>query len=125
MKTLQVFNIYQQYGGEENVVRTLSRLMEGADWRDVFFESRAWANESFLGKLSQPGRTFWNSAALRQMDDVQRDYEADVWLFHNVLPVGSLGLFHRARKLGVPVIQYLHNLGMHLTPLATKCRLPG
>jgi hypothetical protein len=30
--------------GEENVVRTLSRLMEGADWRDVFFESRAWAN---------------------------------------------------------------------------------
>jgi glycosyltransferase involved in cell wall biosynthesis len=109
MKTLQVFNIYQQYGGEENVVRTLSRLMEGADWRDVFFESRAWANESFLGKLSQPGRTFWNSAALRQMDDVQREYEADVWLFHNVLPVGSLGLFHRARKLGVLVIQYLHN----------------
>lgn len=69
MKTLQVFNIYQQYGGEENVVRSLSRLMAGKEWRDMFFESRAWANESFLGKLTQPARTLWNGEAVGQMED--------------------------------------------------------
>lgn len=109
MKTLQVFNIYQQYGGEENVVRSLSRLMMGEEWRDVFFESREWAKESKLGKLTQPARTFWNGAAIQRVEAIQREYQADVWLFHNVLPVGSLGLFHRARSLHVPVIQYLHN----------------
>jgi glycosyltransferase involved in cell wall biosynthesis len=109
MKTLQVFNVYQQYGGEENVVRSLSRFMEGEEWRDVFFESRVWANESVFGKLTQPFRTFWNGEAVREVASIQRDYKADVWLFHNVLPLGSLGLFHKAKSLGVPIIQYLHN----------------
>lgn len=109
MKTLQVFNIYQQYGGEENVVRSLSRVMADREWRDVFFESREWANESVFGKLTQPLRTFWNGAALRTLEKAHLEHQADVWLLHNVLPVGSLGVFHLAARLGVPIIQYMHS----------------
>ena len=109
MRTLQVFNVYQHYGGEEGVVRTLSRLMAGEDWRDLFFESREWAEEGLAGRLTQPVRTFWNAAAVRRLREAQAEHRADVWLLHNVLPVGSLGVYREAALLGMPVIQYLHN----------------
>ena len=109
MRTLQIFNVYQQYGGEEGVVRTLSRLMEGESWRDLFFESREWAQEELTGRLTQPLRTFWNPEAVRRLREAQAEHRADVWLLHNVLPVGSLGVYREAARLGVPVIQYLHN----------------
>jgi len=108
-RTLQVFNVYQQYGGEENVVRALSELMAGADWQDVYFYSRDWAEESGFKKLSQPLRTFHNPGALRTLRSAHHEHRSDVWLIHNVFPVGSMGLFHLARSLKVPIIQYLHN----------------
>lgn len=109
MKTLQVFNIYQQYGGEENVVRSLSDLMQGSDWRDVYFDSRDWAKEPSYQKVTQPLRTFWNPSSLKILEKAQHEHQADVWLLHNVLPVGSLGVFHLAARLGVPIIQYMHS----------------
>ncbi len=109
MRTLQFFNVYQQYGGEENIVRSLSALMSGRHWEDVFFHSEDWAREPFLKKLTQPLRTFYNSAALREARAAHVRHQPDVWLLHNVLPVGSLGLYHLAARLGVPVIQYIHN----------------
>jgi len=109
MKTLQIFNVYQQYGGEENVVRSLSALMAGPDWRDVFFHSREWASEPWFKKLTQPLRAYYNAPALQAVESAQRQHQADVWLLHNVLPVGSLALYHKAAALGVPLIQYLHN----------------
>ena len=109
LKTLQLFNVYLQYGGEENVVRDLSERMAGSHWRDLFFHSRDWQQEDLLGKLTQPLRTFRNPTALRAVAREQSDFQADVWLLHGILPVGSLSLYLQARQLGIPMIQYLHN----------------
>ena len=109
MKTLQLFNVYQQYGGEENIVRSLSALMHGPHWQDLFFESRAWAEEPKWRKLTQPLRAFYNPPALNAVRALHASFQPDVWLLHNVLPVGSLSLYHLAAKLGAPVIQYIHN----------------
>lgn len=109
MRTLQIFNIYQQYGGEEGVVRTLSGLMAESAWSNLFFESREWAEEGLVGKLTQPMRTFWNPSAIRRLRTAHAAHRPDVWLLHNVLPVGSLGLYREAARMAVPVIQYLHN----------------
>ncbi len=109
MKTLQLFNVYQQYGGEENIVRSLSALMQGPHWEDLFFHSRDWSREPLLNQLTQPLRAFHNPAALRAARAAHERFQPDVWLLHNVLPVGSLGLYHLAARLGAPVIQYIHN----------------
>lgn len=109
MKTLQIFNVYQQYGGEENIVRSLSALMQGPDWADLYFRSEDWTREPSFKKLTQPLRAFYNSAALRAARAAHEAHQPDVWLLHNVLPVGSLGLYHMAARLGVPVIKYVHN----------------
>lgn len=109
MKTLQIFNVYQQYGGEENIVRSLSELMSGPHWEDLFFYSSDWVREPLLKKLTQPLRAFYHPAALRAARAAHERFQPDVWLLHNVLPVGSLGLYHLARRLGAPMIQYIHN----------------
>ncbi len=109
MKTLQCFNVYQRYGGEENIVRALSDLMRGPHWEDLFFHSNDWAREPLWKKLTQPLRAFHNPAVLRAARAIHERFQPDVWLLHNVLPVGSLGLYHLAAKLGAPVIQYIHN----------------
>ncbi len=109
MKTLQIFNVYQQYGGEENIVRSLSALMQGPDWADLYFRSGDWAREPLLNKLTQPFRAFHSPAALRAVRAAHEAHQSDVWLLHNVLPVCSLGLYHLAAQLGVPVIKYVHN----------------
>lgn len=122
-RTLQIFNVYQQYGGEENVVRALSDLMAGSNWRDVYFYSRDWATESSLNKLTQPLRTFYNPSALQTLRHAHRHHQPDVWLIHNVLPVGSMGLFYIARSLKMPIIQYLHNYRpFSLNGTAWHCR---
>lgn len=109
LKTLQIFNVYQFRGGEENTVRFLSEINGPEEWQDVFFHSSDWMAEGKLQKLFQPARGFWNPAAIADVRRRQADWGADVWLFHNVMPVGSLGLYKLAKDEGVPVIQYLHN----------------
>jgi glycosyltransferase involved in cell wall biosynthesis len=109
VRTLQIFNVYQQYGGEEALVRSLSAIMQGPAWKDLYFESADWAREPASAKVTQPLRAFWNRAAVHRLREAHLEHRPDVWLLHNVLPVGSLGIYREALRLGVPVIQYLHN----------------
>lgn len=109
MKTLQIFNIYQFRGGEEDTVRLLSNIHGKDEWQDCFFESASWLKENWAKKWTQPFRAIWNPSAISTIRRRQRVWKADIWLFHNIMPVGSLGLYKIAMDEGVPVIQYLHN----------------
>jgi glycosyltransferase involved in cell wall biosynthesis len=50
-----------------------------------------------------------NPEARRRLRREVGNLRPDVLLFHNLIPVASFGLYDEARKLGVPVIQYIHN----------------
>jgi glycosyltransferase involved in cell wall biosynthesis len=50
-----------------------------------------------------------NPESLRKLRACERSFKSDVWLVHNVLPVGSFAIYSEAKRLGIPVIQYIHN----------------
>jgi glycosyltransferase involved in cell wall biosynthesis len=110
MKILQVFNQYLEPGGEEVWVNQMLRLGDrNFSIEDLRFQSRAWVGLGAPSRWSQ-ARMIWNNpharAALRQRVETARP---DALLFHNLIPVASLGIYEEAAKLDLPVLQYVHN----------------
>jgi len=103
---LQVFNQYLEPGGEEAWFHTLAAehglpgcLFRSADWRGPGAPA-AWRQALLMMRNPQ------SCARLRAR---HAETGAKAWLFHNVFPVGSAGLYAEALRLGVPVIQYVHS----------------
>lgn len=110
MRILQVFNQYRFPGGEEAWVDGMADLFyDTAEVHELRFHSDDWLGEnapSLLKQICLIGNNPESRAKLRAK--VAR-LQPDVLLFHNVLPVGSLGLFQEARSLEIPVWCYIHN----------------
>ncbi len=109
-RILKVFNRYLLYGGEENSVEKIHRLLE--EDHEVIrmpLDSREWVGEGSPTIFSQAWRTVYNPDSLRRFERAVAEHKPDLALFHNVFPVGSPSLYHGARRMGVPVIQYAHN----------------
>lgn len=109
-KILQVFNQYLEPGGEEEWVNQILRLGDGSfSIEDLRFHSGAWMGRGAPSRWHQAGM-LWNNpkatAKLRKQVEVSKP---DALLFHNLIPVASLGMYEEAAKLEIPVIQYIHN----------------
>lgn len=110
LRVLQVFNQYLDPGGEETWVDFMAGINDPAvEIEDLRFYSRSWTGRGSPGFLR---KAFWlgenpSSRALLR-NEVER-FSPHALVFHNVIPVGSLGLYDEAQKLGIPVIQYIHN----------------
>lgn len=111
MKFIQVFNRYLKRGGEENSVgRIRSHLELGGHqvipfWRD----SAEWFGPGAPAKSRQPFLMWRNGRVLKDLCELQEREQGEAWILHNVLPVVSLGVYHLAVELKVPIIQWLHN----------------
>ena len=110
MHLLQVFNQYLEPGGEEVWVNQMLRLGGDAfEVTDVRFHSGAWMGRGAPSRLRQAA-LLWNHPLARQR--LRNEIAAkrpDLLLFHNLIPVASLGMYHEARDLDLPVVQYIHN----------------
>ena len=110
IRILQLFNQYLERGGEELWV---DRMLEFGpptfDVHSLRFQSRTWV-ERGRPSIARQACLLWNNPDSRRRlrEEVAR-VKPDVLLFHNVLPVGSLGLYDEARALGLPLVQYIHN----------------
>jgi glycosyltransferase involved in cell wall biosynthesis len=110
MHLLQVFNQYLEPGGEEEWVNQMLRLGDGTfSIEDLRFHSGAWVGKGAPIRWHQAA-LLWNNpkARAKLRDQVERVKPAAL-LFHNLIPVASLGMYDEAAKLGLPVIQYIHN----------------
>lgn len=110
MHLLQVFNQYLEPGGEEVWVNQMLRLGGDAfSITDLRFHSGAWMGLGAPSRLRQAA-LLWNHPRARQrLRDEVAAQRPDLLLFHNLIPVASLGMYHEARDLGLPVVQYIHN----------------
>jgi glycosyltransferase involved in cell wall biosynthesis len=109
-RLLQVFNQYLEPGGEEVWVNQMRRLGgEAFAIHDLRFHSGAWMGRGAPSRLKQAG-LLWNHPQARERlrHEVMQD-RPDALLFHNLIPVASLGMYEEARNLELPVIQYIHN----------------
>lgn len=110
LEVLQVFNQYLERGGEEVWVDQMLELgPPDVRVRSLRFQSRAWIEKGRPSRLQQ-ARLIWNNpASRRQLREEVLRHDPAVLIFHNILPVGSLGLYDEAAELGIPVVQYIHN----------------
>ncbi|MBK1827822.1 glycosyltransferase family 4 protein [Haloferula rosea] len=109
-RIIQVFNQYLDRGGEEVWVNEMVRLCsERFEIHDLRFHSRAWVGRGKPNRLVQATRMWDNPHTRRILREAVIEHRPDVLVFHNVIPVASLGLYFEAQSLGVPVIQFAHN----------------
>jgi glycosyltransferase involved in cell wall biosynthesis len=109
-RILQVFNQYAEQGGEEVWVDQLTSLSdERIRFHELRFQSRAWKIRGAPSRLAQAWRMWDNPESRRRLRREVSALHPDALLFHNLIPVASFGLYQEARRLGVPVIQYIHN----------------
>lgn len=109
IKVLQIFNRYQEYGGEEgSVFRIAGSLKKIADVKT--YESKTSEILSAnLGKWKMPFLMQKNRAILLDLRALQEKENFDIWQIHNVFPGLSVAVYELAAELQVPVMQYLHN----------------
>lgn len=107
---LQVFNQYLEPGGEEVWVNEMLRLAdETYSIRDLRFHSGAWMGKGAPTRLKQASM-LWDhpQSRIRLREEVTK-HRPDVLLFHNLIPVASLGMYEEAKALDLPVVRYIHN----------------
>lgn len=110
MRILQVFNQYRFRGGEEAWVDGMADLLgDSAEIAELRFQSTDWTGPSAPSLLKQIFLMGDNPESRARLREQVAHFQPDVLLFHNVIPVGSFGLFEEAKSLGIPVLHYMHN----------------
>ncbi len=110
MKILQIFNQYRFRGGEELWVDGMAELLgDSAELDELRFSSKDWIGDNAPSPLRQIGLMGNNPISRAALRERVASFKPDVFLFHNVIPVGSFGLFEEAKSLGIPVLYYMHN----------------
>lgn len=108
MRVLIVHNAYQQRGGEDSVVDSEIALL-----RQHGHEVEAYIrhNDEVTGqsKVSLAMQTMWSPRSMDDIGELASGFRPDVIHVHNTLPLVSPSVFWAARRLGIPVVQTLHN----------------
>jgi glycosyltransferase involved in cell wall biosynthesis len=132
MKLLNIFNHYLERGGEEHAVEAIvDSLSQVVDLQRCDFFSKDWIGQDAPAAWKQALWMIRNPASIGKLREQQRRFKPDAWLVHNVFPVGSAAIYSEAKKLDVPIIQYIHNFrpfsvngylwaGDHLAPQGLK-----
>ena len=108
-KILQIFNRYLEYGGEEGSVPRIANVLKKVGRVTLYEGSTEKILERPGGKYLMPFLMQKNSKVLADLEAIHNREKFDVWQVHNVFPGLSVAVYELAAKLGVPVIQYLHN----------------
>jgi glycosyltransferase involved in cell wall biosynthesis len=114
LRILQIFNRYLEYGGEQGSVGRIGDTMQEIADVEYFLSS----SEQLLGRrtpedmVKAAAFAFHNPQAIQRLKRYQKIGRFDIWLIHNVFPAMSPSVYSLAFKLGIPVVQYLHNYRM-------------
>jgi len=113
-RVLQIFNRYLEYGGEQGSVGRIGDAMQEIADVEYFLTS----SDQLLGQrtpeemVKAAAFALHNPQVIERLKRYQKIGRFDVWLIHNVFPAMSPSVYALAFKLGIPVVQYLHNYRM-------------
>ncbi|MBJ7325768.1 MAG: glycosyltransferase, partial [Chthoniobacterales bacterium] len=111
---MQIYNRYLEYGGEQGSVGRIGDTMQEIADVEYFLTS----SDQLLGRrrpddmVKAAAFAFHNPQVIQRLKRYQKIGRFDVWLIHNVFPAMSPSVYALAFKLGIPVVQYLHNYRM-------------
>jgi glycosyltransferase involved in cell wall biosynthesis len=111
MKVLLVHGAYQQFGGEDSVVRAETELLKSHGDEVYLYGRHNDETKSFstLQKALFFPQTIYSRKTSSELDAVVRQFKPDVAFIHNVYPLISPSAYHELYSLGVPTVQVLHN----------------
>ncbi|MBA2435781.1 MAG: glycosyltransferase family 4 protein [Chthoniobacterales bacterium] len=110
MRILNLFNQYLERGGEAVAVEAIcASLSHVSEVERLDFYSSDWTGPGAPPAWQQALRMWRNPATIHRLRDSERGSKSDLWLVHNVFPVGSAAIYREAQRLEIPVVQYLHN----------------
>lgn len=121
LPVLVVHNLYQQSGGEDEVVRAESEMLRarGHDLREYCLSNKTIDG---TGRIALLRATLWNSESYRRLTEILSDAShVGIAHFHNTFPLISPAAYYAMQQMGVPVIQTLHNYRL-LCPSAALFR---
>ena len=111
MKVLLVHSAYQQFGGEDSVVRAETELLK-SHGDEVHLYGRH-NDEIKQFNVVQKALFFpqsiysWKTSG--ELADTVKQFKPDVAFIHNVYPLISPSAYHTLHAMGVPTVQVLHN----------------
>ena len=112
-KVLQIFHRYLQYGGEEGSVTRIGDALDGiADVGYFVSSSDQYLSNNYLKKLKSVFLSLHNHTLIKKIINQQKVGKYNIWQIHNVFPFMSPSVYAEAFRMGIPVIQYLHNYRM-------------
>jgi glycosyltransferase involved in cell wall biosynthesis len=113
-RVLQIFSRYLEYGGEQGSVGRIGDSLQQIADVEYFFTS----SDQLLGErtpeamVKAAASAFHNPEVIQRLERYQKLGRFDIWMIHNVFPAMSPSVYSLAFKLGIPVVQYLHNYRM-------------
>jgi glycosyltransferase involved in cell wall biosynthesis len=108
LRILVVHCAYQQHGGEDSVVASEVELLQ-THGHDVRLWLRRNADISSMPTWKVARDTLWSFQTELDLEALSRDWRPDVVHVHNTSLLLSPSVFWAARRLGIPVVQTLHN----------------
>jgi glycosyltransferase involved in cell wall biosynthesis len=110
-RVLIVHNRYRQPGGEDVVAEAQARLLRerGHEVRVFEKDNREIDGYGIVRKVGLFFKTADNTGAALEIARVAHDFRPEVAFVHNTLPLLSPAIYAPLGKLGVKVVQFLHN----------------
>ena len=111
MRVLIVHGAYQQFGGEDSVVRAERELLERHGDEVLLYSRHNDETKTFSAfqKAAFFPQTVYSYKTSGEISDVVHSFRPDVAFVHNVYPLLSPSVYHKLHALGVPAVQVLHN----------------
>lgn len=111
MRILLVHSAYQQFGGEDSVVKAETELLQ-QHGDDVRIYSRHNDEIKQFGGVQKAlffPQTIYSWKTANDLEAVVKEFQPEVAFIHNVYPLISPAAYHKLHALGVPAVQVLHN----------------
>ncbi|MFC4597459.1 WecB/TagA/CpsF family glycosyltransferase [Cohnella hongkongensis] len=111
IKIAHVHNFYQLPGGEDQVVKQEAAMLRSLGHEVVEYRKhndeirRMPARSRWVTAL----RTPWSPRSYREFKRFLAQHKPDLVHFHNTFPLISPSACYAAKKMGIPVVQTLHN----------------
>ncbi len=110
LRIMQIFNRYQEYGGEEGSVFRIGDALQRIHDVEYFLSSTAEMTSGGLFRnLMMPWMALHNPEVLRKLKRYQNLGRFDAWQIHNIFPVMSPVVYERALDWKIPIVHFLHN----------------
>lgn len=109
MKILILHNIYQQAGGEDQVVANESALLRQNGDTVILHTVSNDGIKGFWRKMATAWQVPYSRSVRKEILEVIEAERPDVVHVHNIFPLLTPSVYDACREAGVPVVQTLHN----------------